>query len=245
MPPAAGSTRYTATRQVVAEQGWSGRLRSPSAHRRSTSRTATNGNRTAPLTDIKTTIYGLKSDGKDFPTCSMAKIVAAAKRHGVPEEALVASGSITAILGPVASQSSSAPGQLPCDPLLDVWNAGRGRSCSSSSTGPPHVRRRCDHDRHASGRSPAPSRRRQEPRAGHPDPDDVSFPIAGVEGSLTSETLNWKKHDTKLKNGKTVALRPSVACKSGKRPYSVAFTAEPSAGAAEVTQTVTGTPKCS
>ena len=50
---------------------------------------------------------------------------------------------------------------------------------------------------------------------------------------------------SKTVNGKTVMYQASVACKGGKRPYSVAFTAEPSAGAAGVTQTVTGTSKCS
>ena len=34
----------------------------------------TNHNRTAVLLDIKTKIYGLKADGKDFPTCSLQTI---------------------------------------------------------------------------------------------------------------------------------------------------------------------------
>ena len=50
-----------------------------------------------------------------------------------------------------------------------------------------------------------------------PIPSNVSFPITGVEGSLTGETLNWKNLSTK-KNGKTVHYGASVACKSGKRP---------------------------
>ena len=36
----------------------------------------TNGNRTAVTLDFLTKIYGLKVDGKDFPTCSAAKIAA-------------------------------------------------------------------------------------------------------------------------------------------------------------------------
>ena len=60
-----------------------------------------------------------------------------------------------------------------------------------------------------------------------PIPDYVSFPLSGVEGSLTSETLNWMKVTKKLKNGKTAGLtRASVGCKNGKRPYSDTFTAE-------------------
>ena len=87
----------------------------------------TNGNRTAPLTDIKTTVYGLTTDGKDFPTCSLAKISAAHSDTSCPSGALIATGSITATLGPVADQSSTAPDQLPCNPLLHVWNAGQGK----------------------------------------------------------------------------------------------------------------------
>ena len=77
-----------------------------------------------------------------------------------------------------------------------------------------------------------------------PIPSYVSFPITGIEGSLTSETLNWKNLSTK-KNGKTVRYGASVACKSGKRPYSVTFTAETAPGAAPQSDTVSGTQKCS
>jgi hypothetical protein len=77
-----------------------------------------------------------------------------------------------------------------------------------------------------------------------PIPQKVSFPLPGYEGSLTSETLNWKKLSTTLKNGKTVRYSASVACKGGKRPYSVQFTAQVGAGS-PVSQTVTGTQKCS
>jgi hypothetical protein len=47
-----------------------------------------------------------------------------------------------------------------------------------------------------------------------------------------------------VKNGKTVHYYASVACKSGKRPYSVTFTAGVPGGASE-SQTVSGTQKCS
>ena len=66
---------------------------------------------------------------------------------------------------------------------------------------------------------------RQEPHHNTPIPDYVSFPLSGVEGSLTSETLNWLKV-TKKVNGKTDAYNASVGCKNGKRPYSHTFTAE-------------------
>ena len=65
-----------------------------------------------------------------------------------------------------------------------------------------------------------------------PIPQSVSFPLSGVEGSLTSETLHWMKLTKKLKNGKTVAYGASVGCKNGSRPYSVTFTAETGPGGA-------------
>ena len=206
----------------------------------------TNGNRTAPLTDIKTVIYGLKSDGKDFATCSASKIAKAGNDTGCPKGALVATGNITSILGPAASQSASAPGQLPCDPLLDVWNGGQGKlvyffvdknghTCAGGAI-------------QTGGVAPFTGTVKTVGKnlvMDTPIPNYVSFPLTGVEGSLTSETLNWKNASTKLKNGKTVHYGTSVACKSGKRPYSVSFTAETGQGGTPSTQTVTGTQKCS
>jgi hypothetical protein len=201
----------------------------------------TNGNRTAPLTDIKTVIYGVKSDGKDFPTCSAKKIAAAGSDTGCPKGALVATGNITATLGPAASQSSAAPGQLPCNPLLDVWNAGQGKvvyffvdkapnhTCAGGAI-------------QTGGVAPFTGTTKTVGKnlvMNTPIPSYVSFPLTGVEGSLTSETLTWKN----LSSGGH-HYGASVACKSGKRPYSVTFTAQ-IPGSTPDTQTVTGTQKCS
>jgi hypothetical protein len=205
----------------------------------------TNGNRTAPLTDVKTTIYGLKQDGKDFPTCSKAKITAAGNDTVCPKGALVASGAITAILGPVASQSTAAPGQLPCDPVLDVWNAGQGQLVYFFVDEGSHT---CAGGAITTGTVGAFTGTIKTVGKNlvmnTPIPNYVSFPIAGVEGSLTSETLNWKNLSKKLKNGSTAHYGVSVACKGGKRPYSETFTAETGPGGTPSTQTVTGTQKC-
>ena len=42
-----------------------------------------------------------------------------------PKGALVASGSITAVLGSPTDPSTAA-GTIQCDPLCDVWNGGQG-----------------------------------------------------------------------------------------------------------------------
>jgi hypothetical protein len=203
----------------------------------------TGANRTAPLTDIKTKIYGLVADGKDFPTCSQAQIAAAKSDTGCPPGALVASGAITATLGPSNNQSSSAPGQAPCNPQLHAWNGGQGKvvfffidptptTCAGLMTGSvgPFV-----------GTVKVVGKTLVMDT---PIPTQVSFPLAGIEGSLTSETLVWKKL-TKKVHGKTVAYNASVACNKGKRRYSVTFTAETGPGGTPSSQTVSGTQKCS
>lgn len=193
-----------------------------------------NGNRTAPLTDIKTKIYGLAVNAKGKPTCSLAKIAAAHSDAACPKGALVATGSITAILGPVTSPSASTPGTIPCDPILHAWNGGPGKlvfffvdqapahTCGPIQTGgvPPFAGTVKTVGKNLVQNTPIPSY--------------VSFPITGIEGSLTGEILHYSK-----------AYNSSVACSKGSRPYSVSFSAESAPGSAPETQTVTGTSKCS
>ncbi|HTP18700.1 MAG TPA: hypothetical protein VMJ65_03800 [Solirubrobacteraceae bacterium] len=239
-----GINTYTATLKVSPNKAGSHKSPSATGFLQKYAANGTGGNRTAPLTNIKTTIYGLVSDGKDFPTCSAGKIINAGNDKVCPKGALVASGSITALLGPATDQSASNPQIVPCDPLLDVWNAGQGKivfffvetathTCGPIQTG---------------GVPPYPGTIKTVGKnlvQNTPIPNYVSFPITGVEGSLTSLTLHWKNLSTKLKNGKTVHYATSVACKGGKRPYSEQFTAETSEGGTPSSGTVTGTQKCS
>jgi hypothetical protein len=204
----------------------------------------TNGNRTAPLTNIKTTVYGVKSDGKDFPTCSLTKIGNAKSDAGCPKGALIATGTVAAQLGPAeANEQSSAIPTVPCTPLLHVWNAGQGKvvfffvvtgshTCGPIQTGSitPFAGAVKNVGKNLVLNTPLPAA--------------VSFPITGVEGSLTGLTLHYLKL-SKTVNGKTVMYQASTACKSGKRPYSIAFTAETGPGGTQSTQTESGTQKCS
>ena len=242
-----GLNSYTASMKFSPNKAGSGKAPSALAYTQKYVAGGANGNRTAPLTDIKTKEYGLVTDGKDFPTCSVAKIETAGSDTGCPKGALVATGSITAILGPENDQTTSAPGQLSCAPLLDAWNGGQGKVVFFFvEKGSSH---QCANGAIQTGGI--------QPFVGTfktagknlvldtPIPNKVSFPLPGFEGSLTGETLNWKNLSTKLKNGKTVHYTQSVACKGGKRPYSVQFAAQAGSGAPSVSQTVTGTQKCS
>jgi hypothetical protein len=204
----------------------------------------TNGNRTAPLTDVKTKIYGLVADGKDFPTCSQSKIANAHSDAGCPKGALVATGAITAVLGPTSDQSASNPTVLSCDPLLHAWNGGKGKIVFFFvPQAPNHL---CANGAIVTGTvAPFTGTVRLVGKTlveNTPIPSYVSFPLAGVEGSLTSETLHFLKVTRKV-HGKTVAYNASVACKKGKRPYSVTFTA--SLNGQSQSDTESGTQKCS
>jgi hypothetical protein len=205
----------------------------------------TNGNRTAPLTNITTKIYGVVSDGKDFPTCSIGKIAAAGSDTGCPKGALVATGSITAVIGKQTDQSTAAT-LGPCDPLLHVWNAGQGKLVFFFvDQAPDHLCLNGDIQTGEVGPYPATVKTVGKWLVQNtPIPSYVSFPT-GLEGSLTGLNLNWKNLSKKLSNGKIAHYGVSVACKGGKRPYSETFTAEPGAGQTGQSETVTGTQKCS
>jgi len=239
-----GLNTYTATIKFAPNKAGSGKAPSAIAYTQTYHANGTNGNRTAPLTDIKTTLYGVKPTPKGFPTCTQATIAAAHSDASCPHGALVATGAITAILGPIADPSSSDPNQIPCNPLLHAWNGGGGKivfffvdqapdhTCGPILTG---------------GVGPFVGTTKQVGKnlvQNTPIPASVSFPLSGVEGSLTSETLHYLKVTRKVK-GKTVSYHSSVGCKNGKRPYSVAFSAQSQPGAPSESQTVSGTQKCS
>lgn len=183
----------------------------------------TNGNRTAVLLDIKTTIYGLKVDGKDFPTCSRAAIIAAHNDTVCPKKAKVASGYITAVLGSSSNFSNTVSGTA-CDPALDVWNSGQGKLTFFFVTVPPnHV---CG-GLQTGATAPYPATYKQVGKSvvvNVPIPSYVDYPVAGLVGSLTTEHLVWTSQ-TKKVHGKKVISQASIGCKGNKRPYTMTFTA--------------------
>lgn len=200
----------------------------------------TNGNRTAILEDIKTTIYGLKVDQKDFPTCSLSEVTAS-NGAKCPKGSLVASGYITAVVGSPTNFTAAA---TPCDPGLDVWSSGAGKLTFFFVDGAVH---NCNGLGLKTGSTgPYPATVKQSGKnlvVNVPIPSFINRPL-GLAGSLESEHLVWT-HQSKKVKGKTVYSLASDACKSGKRPYSVAFTANlPTTGQTQ-TGTESGTAPCS
>ena len=198
--------------------------------------------RAAILTNIKTTIYGLRADGKDFPTCSAAKINKAHSDSVCPKGSMVASGFITAQVG--GATDFTTPG-APCTPLLHVYNVGQGKltflfveqgshQCVGLAT---------------DSVPPYPGTYKVVGKnlvVNVPIPKDVDYPLGpqgGVSGSLETEHLVWVKA-TKKVHGKTVAAISTVGCQGKKRPFAVAFTSAKQGGGSE-TVTKKGSAPCS
>lgn len=205
----------------------------------------TNGNRSAVTEDIKTKIYGIKFDGKDFPTCSLNKIAAAKNDNKCPKGALVATGAIVATLGPPSNFSATAPGTVACDPALHVWNGGQGKLTFFFVTNAAH---QCLGGLLKTGDTgPYPATYKKVGKFAVTDvpvPHYINFPTPGEAGSLSSEHLKFISR-TKKVHGKTVASIASVGCQGKKRPYSVVITSNlPTAGPGTETDTVPGTAPC-
>jgi hypothetical protein len=186
-----------------------------------TAANATSGMRAAPLTDIKVTLTGLKANPKPFPTCSAAKIIAAKSDTVCPKGALVATGGITAALG----DNTLTGAGTPCQPILDVWNAGGGKlnfffvisgahQCGGLQTGStaPFTGTLVQHGNTLVQDTPLP-----------PDVSTDAGNI-GAYGSLTLEKLTWKKLTAKV-GGQTVPFLESTGCTGGSHSVTVAFTA--------------------
>jgi hypothetical protein len=188
----------------------------------------TAGNRAGILLNINNTVYGLKVNVKGLPTCSIGTITAAGTDANCPKGALVAKGSINALLGSSSDFSTSATAGS-CNPNLDVWNAGQGKlafffvpaasgahSCLGGAIKVGQV-------------PPYPGTYKQSGKnivVNVPIPATVDYPSQGLVGSLQSETLKWSS-----------SAITSVACKGNTRPYTNTFTATLPNQANEVTKT--------
>jgi hypothetical protein len=201
--------------------------------------------RTAPLIDITATYQGLKANQKPFKTCTLAQIAAASSDTVCPKGALIAKGSITAVLGPTSDTSKNAAGTGSCDPLLHAWNGGPGTVVFFFvDTAAPH---NCLGGAITTGQVGPYAGKIKEVKGAlvidTPIPSYVSFPLPGLEGSLLTQHLVWGA-TTKVK-GKNVGVIQAVSCKGGKRAWSVKFTAENGPGGAKEVKIVKGVQKCS
>lgn len=207
---------------------------------------STSGNRAAPLTDIKVTVYGIRGNGGKLPKCTDSMIVSAGAAKGFdkacPAGSMIAHGPVNSILGPGSDPSASKG--TPCNPYLHVYNGGAKTQVFFFTTdathkcGPLVTGDTAPYDGHISYKG-------KNMIVNVPLPADISTKVAnqvGLYGSLVAETLNFPK-STKV-GGKTLHYQDSIACGKGhKRPYSIQFTDQSYSGGSE-TETVKGTDKC-
>jgi hypothetical protein len=207
------------------------------------------GQRAAPLTNIKLTVYGVKTNGGSFPTCTDSKIMSnpAQFEKACPKGSMIAHGPVHALLGPSSSSSSSAG--TSCNPYLKVYNGGPKTQVFffTTTTSPNPAKYTCanlptgataPYDGHISQRGTTWT-------INVPLPPDVSTKagnLSGVYGSLITETL-FPVPDTKKVHGKTVGYMQSIACKGHKRPFVIQFTARDYNGSSEK-QTIKGNAAC-
>ena len=195
----------------------------------------------AVLTHITVKIYGLVSNGGQFPTCDPNKMVQQKSDKFCPTKSKFASGLVNSLLG---DPSLSNANRVKCNPNLDVFNGGKGKlifffttssaiQCAGLTTGQT---------------APYPGTIKQVGKfqvTDIPLPPDISTRVANQPnfyGSLIKEQLNWLKVSTKV-GGKTVFNNISVGCQKGKRPWTVTYTAT-SNGSDKETKTVSGSSSC-
>jgi hypothetical protein len=236
---------YTAKITFTGKQAGTAAKPVPTGYTENLGVQGTDGNRPGVQLVIKTRIYGLQEDGKDFPTCSLAEIAAAQNDAGCPRGAEVATGYIDATLG--SATNFAVAGQA-CDPELDVWNSGQGKLTFFFVDTATH---QCLGGQLRTGQvAPYAATYREQGKylaLTVPVPDSVNYPLGtsgGVVGSLEGEHLTYFKRTRRL-DGRTVAITSSIGCEAGKRPYSATLESTlPPAGPATETRTVSKSASC-
>jgi hypothetical protein len=250
---AAGFNTYTATMSFSPGKAGSASKPVPTSVKENLTATGTNGNRAAPLTDLKSTVFGLKFDPAAVKAkCSFATVSASSNDAKCPKGALVATADVHALLGPASDPTSGAKGVIDCKPGLRVWNSGGGKLTFFfwSDTNPTSA--------HYCGGVPTGS---TPPYPGTiknsgknlvidvPLPSYVSSKVLGgpTWGSLVKETITWKKISSTTK-GKTHSFVSAVGCSHGKRAWQQKFTADftnpTDTGGTVQSFTATGSAKC-
>jgi len=207
------------------------------------------GGNAAPLTKIVAKVYGLTYNGKDFPTCSAAKINAAGSSGQwdkvCPKGSYIGGGAVEAQLTPPASGTGTA-----CDPYLRIFNGGpttqtfffvvspwtdsagtvpSSRTCAGTKTGVACA---------AYSGTLSHSGKTAVLTIKLPGCASTNAAGLGLYAALQKLDVTYNKLTTKV-NGKVIGYGESVACLGNKRPYSITFTAQNYKGHSPPTQTTT------
>jgi hypothetical protein len=237
----AATQPYTGSLTFTSKQAGTTKKPAPIGFTLKVKSTAPAGTRPPVQLDIKVKTYGVRVDGKDFPSCSLAKIAAAHNDTVCPKGALIASGYIQSLLG--SATNFSSPGAN-CDPLLHVWNSGQGKETYFFLTDATHV---CAGGLKTGSTPPYPGTYKVSGKYFITDvnvPKYIDYPLPGIVGSLQYEQLKFTTQSKKVK-GKTLVSQSSVACLKNKRPYSIITTTTGgSEGPGNHVNTISGSAPC-
>jgi hypothetical protein len=180
------------------------------------------GTRQETFSELDVAWAGVKSQGQYFPTCTAAQIDAQQSDSVCPKGSLIATGKLTALVGPEADFSN--PGAK-CEKDVRLYNAGKNK-VTNILVGDPS---KC-----AGVGYLAPWTLTWTKKGGiqggqmlkNPIPTNISHPLPGVLGSTVHLETDYKKLTTKVK-GKKVGYLVSIGCK-GKRTGLTNIVTDPS-----------------
>ncbi len=210
---------------------------------------APSGDRAAPLTHIKLRVYGVRTNGNLFPTCTDSQVGADKIKYekACPSQSRVAQGPVHSELGPSSNPSQSAG--TACNPFLKVFNGGKNTQVFFFTTAPDAPSRYTCAGLSTGSTAPYDGQISYQGKWWILDvslPPDISNKVAnqpGLYSSLIKEDL-FPISETKTVNGQKRGYTESIACHGGKRPWSITFTASDYGSGASETQTVSGSAPC-
>jgi hypothetical protein len=214
-----------------------------------------NGHQTAPLTHIVARMYGIKTDAKDFPTCTAKTINTAGNSGGwnqvCPKGSEIASGPVNSLFVPYNDATAQNPPH--CNAWLSIYNGGVQNGTQvqvfffSEYPDAPGPQYSCVSGAEPTGAAPAYNGYATNPSSANHNTWSINIPVpvyvctAACQGwaiSLVKLNVVYAKL-TDEKNGHTVAYEESIGCKKGERPYSFTFYAQNYQGQSPAHQTTT------
>jgi hypothetical protein len=143
------------------------------------------GARPATPTKVIAIWTGERENAAGFPVCTAAMIQTKESDSGCPRGSLIGTGTLKAKVGPAGNPDSNAT----CSKQISIYNGGGNRAvqfyygpgaaCAGVSYLPPVPM----YWSNAGGKATLTL----------PVPENVSHPLPGVEGTITAETLKFKK----------------------------------------------------
>lgn len=167
--------------------------------------------------------YGVRSNGRYFPKCTVNEIASKQSDADCPKKSLVAKGKLVALNGPASI--FNFPGAR-CEKDVSIYNAGQGKvaallegpgsACAGVGYLPPFPGTWSRTGGIGGGE-----------RLRIPIPNNISHPLPGILGSPVTLNITMKKMTRRVK-GKTRGYIESINCKGSRREWRQTIIGDPS-----------------